>query len=95
MHPAQGQLLQENPEGYAYWKRLSQANVAVCQALDAGDPVLIGVRHWVAERWGSYDLPALNRAVEWLVADYGMTLQQAENITLPDLLTKKRFQKGV
>jgi hypothetical protein len=83
-------LLQETTQGYDYWRRLSQAHVAVCQAHDAGDALLIGVRHFVAQGWGSFDLHALNRVADWLVAEHGLTREQADSIALPELLGKLR-----
>jgi hypothetical protein len=84
------QLLQESQEGYAFWRRLSQANIAICSARDAADPVLITVEHYIADRFGSCDLRALNRVVNWLVAEYRLTKDQAEGITLVGLESKLR-----
>jgi hypothetical protein len=73
-----------------YWKLLVQASAAVCAAQDAGDPTLLGVRYYVAERWGECNLDGLARAVDWLVAVHGLTKEQAEDIALPDFLGKLR-----
>jgi hypothetical protein len=93
--PAIREVLQRHPssQGNEYLKCLSQADVAVCAAHDAGDSVLIGVRHFVAQHWGKCDLPAIKRAQDWLVAEHGLTRDQSEVITLSDLLKKLNPQK--
>ena len=84
------QMLQETSQGYDYWRRLSRAHAAMCQAHDAGDTVLTGVRHFVTQRWGGFDQQALHRLADWLVAEHGLTREEAEGITLPELLVKLR-----
>jgi predicted transcriptional regulator len=91
LHPSNISLLQNSsPEGYVLWKHLSRADVAVCQAQDAHDPTLIGVRHYVTQRFGGCDLNALGRVVDWLVAEHGMTADEAEALPLADVLTRLR-----
>jgi hypothetical protein len=90
--------LQTTLEGSAYWRQLSDAHVAVAQAQDAGDPVLIGVRHFVARRFGGCDLDALQGVTDWLVAEHRLTLDQANAVILSellDLLRTDHLPKGV
>jgi hypothetical protein len=84
------EIRESSSEACSYWKRLTQANAAVCAADDAADPALVGVRHFVAKNFGGWDLPALGCVVDWLVAEHGLKVEQAEGIALPDLLAKLR-----
>jgi hypothetical protein len=59
-------------------------------AQDTNDPVLIGVRHHVRERFGGYNLPALGQIMDWLIAEHGLTPDQAEALPLPDVLARLR-----
>jgi hypothetical protein len=90
LRPARVQLLQQTAEGYDYWRRLSRAYVAVCREYDAGGSLLICVRHFVTQRWGSCDLIALSRVIDWLVAEHELTPEQAESITLAEIVGKLR-----
>jgi hypothetical protein len=80
--------LQSTPQGYEYWRQLSTANVAFCAALCANDPILIGVRHYINERFGGFDLQALVRVSDWLIAEHELTRERADSISLADLLAK-------
>jgi hypothetical protein len=89
LQPWQRQQLQEySPD---FYKRLMQDTCAVAAALDASDPVLLGVRHHVRERFpGVDDLAVLHRVREWLGAEYGLKAEQAEVLPLAELLEKLR-----
>jgi hypothetical protein len=76
-------------ENYRFWKRLSQASAAVYAAQDTGNPALLGVRHFVTQRWGSFDLNGLSRVVDWLVAEHGLTVEQAHSLPLTDLVLEQ------
>jgi hypothetical protein len=82
--------LQATPEGFRYWRQLSDASVLICRAHDAGDPVLAGVRHFLRERWGGIDRAVLDRAIDWLAVEHGLTREQALALPLADLLARLR-----
>jgi hypothetical protein len=77
--PWQRQELQQTEAGIACLRRLDQADVAVCRMHDLGDPLLLGVRHFTTQRFGGCDAPVLGRVVDWLVAEHGLTRQQAKD----------------
>lgn len=88
-------MLGETPEGYAYWRDLSQARVAVSSAQAVSDPILLGVRHRVRERFGEFDAAAVRRLKDWLIEECGLSADQAETIRLDELLQQlRRGQRG-
>jgi hypothetical protein len=89
------ELQRSSDAGKELWKKMSLANVALCTAIDANDPTLIGVCHYIQERFGAFDQPALNRTMYWLIAEHGLTQKRAKEIPLADLLARLRAgQRG-
>jgi hypothetical protein len=82
--------LQATPEGYRYWRQLSDASVLICRAHDAGDPVLAGIHYCFRERWDGLDRATVDHAVNWLVAEHGLTREQALALPLAELLARLR-----
>jgi hypothetical protein len=87
--PGLVQEMQKTPGGYRTWRRLNEANVAVCMAEAAG-PTLGHVRRLVAERWGDYGPAPLGHLVNWLTTERGLTSNQAEALPLAVLLDHLR-----
>jgi hypothetical protein len=88
LHPSQRQTLQEHSPDF--YRRLTRAAYAVAAAADAGDPLLLGARHHIRERFGAFDPAALGRVVDWLVAEHDLSADQAAAIPLGDLLRRLR-----
>jgi hypothetical protein len=77
-----------------FYRRLTQAATVVAAAQDAHYPIYLGVRHYIRERFGAFDLAALERVVDWLVAVHGLSASQAESIPLAELLPLLRTGTG-
>jgi hypothetical protein len=86
--------LQASPEGYRYWRQLSEASVLICQAHDASDPVLAGISYCFRERWGGLTRETIGHAVNWLVAERSLTRDQALALPLAELLARLRGRRN-
>jgi hypothetical protein len=58
------------------------------------DPNLIqAIRHYVRQRFGEWDPGTLTATHDWLVAEHGLTVETAWDITAPELLSRLRGER--